>query len=272
MLVIFGWSELWLFLCVCVCVCVCVSVCLSFCLSRCFYLPLSSQECHEELTAQGWSPQFTLGCRTGCYQLPFTFDLFLTTIFLVRWLEIQILSKTGGRMLKDIWKSKYLKTLNGPWPVILSVWGWTSSLDVAKFKLRYRGHSAVEPLQMGRIREGLLSSCIAGKGSEAVWLLPHVRPSRQLSLPSPCLCSPSLEAAAPGSCQLNFFSPSASPLKGLFLVVAVSKLSFWLFSRSRIIIIIFLQFCIRSVNSVKEVVVFAWLHLLFFLPHGVSTP
>ena len=133
MLVIFGWSELWLFLSLCVRVCVCVS----FCLSRCFYLPLSSQECHEELIAQGWSPQVTLGCRTGCYQLPFTFDFFLTTVFLVRWLEIQILSKTGGRMLKGIWKSKYLKTLNGPWPVILSVWGWTSSLDVAKFKLRY---------------------------------------------------------------------------------------------------------------------------------------
>ena len=85
-------------------------------------------------------------------------------------------------MLKGFWKSNHLKTLNGP--VILFVWDWTSSLDVAKFKLSYKGHSAVEPLQTGPIRKGVPSSCIAGKGSEdsgypvnlAIWLPPYPVP------------------------------------------------------------------------------------------------
>ena len=51
--------------------------------------------------------------------------------------------------------------------------------------LSYKGHSAVEPLQMGPIRKGVLSSCIAGKGSEvsgypvnlAIWLPPYPLPT-----------------------------------------------------------------------------------------------
>ena len=49
----------------------------------------------------------------------------------------------------------------------------------------YRHRSAVEPLQMGPIREGVPSSCIAGKGSKAsgypenlaIWLLPYPLPA-----------------------------------------------------------------------------------------------
>lgn len=109
--------------------------CLSVYLSLSLYLPLSSPECREELIAQGWSPQFTLGCRTGCYQLPFTFDWLLTTIFLVRWLETN--SKKDWR--KNVEGFLKIKTpQNSEWTVacvILFMWGWTSSLDVAKFKL-----------------------------------------------------------------------------------------------------------------------------------------
>ena len=55
--------------------------------------------------------------------------------------------------------------------------------------LSYRGRSAVEPLQMGPIREGVPSSCIAGKGSEAsgypvnlaIWLPPYPLPANLAS-------------------------------------------------------------------------------------------